>query len=166
MVKTIILPDGTYGTQVIDEHELLKAPKEETLVFREFIVDDSILGGIMVRNISKMFYRLRGESALYNKYGCSILMVFCSLLRYYQQNIHQVDQASVDQIVYMIKLITNPKHFEENSEVLKVGLKGERAAGVEEEIATDVVEKNPDDTIVFRQLKPKTNVYEIDFDDE
>jgi coatomer subunit beta len=28
------------------------------------------------------------------------------------------------------------------------------------------IEKNPDDTIIFRQLKPKTNLYELDFEDE
>jgi hypothetical protein len=65
-------------------------------------------------------------------------MIFCSLLRFYQQNIYQIDQASIDQISYMIKLITNPKHFEENSTLLKVGLKVERTAHVEEE-STDVV---------------------------
>jgi hypothetical protein len=92
----------------------------------------------MVRNVSKMFYKLRNDPGLYNKYGCSILMIFCSLLRFYQQNIYQIDQASIDQISYMIKLITNPKHFEENSTLLKVGLKVERTAHVEEE-STDVV---------------------------
>jgi hypothetical protein len=28
------------------------------------------------------------------------------------------------------------------------------------------IEKHPDDTIVFRQLKPKANLYEPDFEDE
>jgi hypothetical protein len=85
-------------------------------------VEDSILGGIMVRNVSKMFYKLRGDMALYNRYGCSILMVFCSLLRFYQQNIHEVDQAAIDQIVFLIRLITNPSEFDKLAQFLNIEL--------------------------------------------
>jgi hypothetical protein len=67
-----------------------------------------------------MFYKLREDTGLYNRYGCSILMVFCSLLRYYQQNIHEVDQATIDQLVYVIRLVTNPAGFQRFGEFLKV----------------------------------------------
>jgi hypothetical protein len=42
----------------------------------------------MVRNIAKLFYKVRKDDAIYSKYGLSILMILCSLLRYYQGNIY------------------------------------------------------------------------------
>lgn len=89
-------------------------------------MEDSILGGVLVRNISKMFYILRTDTTMYNRYGCSILMIFCSLLRYYQQNIHEVDQASIDQITFLIKIITNPQQFDKLANFLQIGLKNQK----------------------------------------
>lgn len=89
-------------------------------------MEDSILGGVLVRNISKMFYILRTDTTMYNRYGCSILMIFCSLLRYYQQNIHEVDQASIDQIAFLIKIITNPQQFDKLANFLQIGLKNQK----------------------------------------
>lgn len=121
-----------------------------------------------MRNVSRMFYKLRGDTGLYNRYGCSILMVFCSLLRYYQQNIHAVDQATIDQLVYVIRLITNPSAFQKFGEVLgvEVGGAGQSKDKEAQGQLPTTIEKSPDDTIIFRQLKPKTNSYELDFEDE
>lgn len=112
-----------------------------------------------------MFYKLRGDMNLYNRYGCSILMIFCSLLRYYQQNIHEVDQATIDQLMYIIRLVTNPSGFQKFGEQLNVEIGATKHAEKQSHQPTSI-EKNPDDFIIFRQLKAKTNVYELDFEDE
>lgn len=62
----------------------------------------------MVRNISKLFSRIKNNPVQYNKYGCSILMILCSLIRFYQQRIYEVDQATIDQIALVIKTIISP----------------------------------------------------------
>ena len=70
----------------------------------------------MVRNLSRLFYKIRKDSTLYNKYGLSILMILCSLLRYYQNNIYEFDQAALDQISYVLRAITNPDKFKNTND--------------------------------------------------
>jgi len=70
-------------------------PEEENFSFRNFLAEDSIIGGIFSRNISKLLYKIR-KSQSFNKHACSILMILCSLIRYYEENIYAVDQAIVE----------------------------------------------------------------------
>lgn len=65
----------------------------------------------MVRNLARLFYKIRKDEGIYSKYGLSILMILCSLLRFYQNNIYQFDQAALDQISYVLRAITNPEKF-------------------------------------------------------
>lgn len=72
----------------------------------------------MVRNIAKLFYKVRKDDGIYSKYGLSILMILCSLLRYYQGNIYEFDQAAIDQIAYVLRAITNPDKFKNTRDEL------------------------------------------------
>ena len=71
------------------------------------MAEDSIVGGVFARNIGKMLYKIRA-SAEFNKNACSILMILCSLLRNYEENINQVDQATIDQISSLIRKVIDP----------------------------------------------------------
>jgi hypothetical protein len=92
------LEDGSYSTELVVEKNLIESeknlPQEENFSFRNFIAEDSIIGGIFARNISKLLYKIR-KSPSFNKHACSILMVLCSIIRYYEENIFTVDQAIV-----------------------------------------------------------------------
>ena len=117
--KTVILEDGSYATTTVTEQDLEKESKEELkLRFRELVLEDSILGGVMVRNLARLFYKVRKDDVAYNKYGLSILMILCSLARYYQSNIYEFDQAVIDQIAYLLRAITNPEKFRKESDPL------------------------------------------------
>ena len=70
----------------------------------------------MVRNLARLFYKIRKDDGVYSKYGLSILMILCSLLRYYQNNIYEFDQAALDQISYVLRAITNPDKFKNETD--------------------------------------------------
>lgn len=72
----------------------------------------------MVRNLARLFYKVRKDDAIYSKYGLSILMILCSLAGYYQTNIYEFDQAAVDQISYVMRAITNPEKFKSEADPL------------------------------------------------
>jgi hypothetical protein len=65
---------------------------------------------VFARNVGKMLYKIR-KSAKFNKNACAILMILCSLLRNYQENISMVDQATIDQISTLIRKVINPEAF-------------------------------------------------------
>jgi hypothetical protein len=85
-------------------------PEEENFSFRNSIAEDSIIGGIFARNISKHLYKIR-KTPSFNKHACSILMILCSIVRYYEENIFAVDQAIVEEISLLIRKIVNPSDF-------------------------------------------------------
>ncbi len=74
------------------------------------ILEDCILGGNFVRNAGKFIYQIR-KSKHFNNCAGSLLMIFCSLLRFYQTNISKVDQAIIEQITVIIRSLLNPKEF-------------------------------------------------------
>lgn len=71
---------------------------------------DSILGGVFARSIAKMLYKIRKTDS-FNRYACPVLMILCSLLRNYQNNLCFVDQAVIDQITVIVRKIVNPDIF-------------------------------------------------------
>jgi hypothetical protein len=112
--KTVILEDGSYSTELVHEKNLIESskslPEEENFSFRNSIAEDSIIGGIFARNISKLLYKIR-KTPSFNKHACSILMILCSIVRYYEENIFAVDQAIVEEISLLIRKIVNPSDF-------------------------------------------------------
>ena len=77
---------------------------------RYHLINDSILGGVFSRSVAKLLYKIR-KGDKFNSYACPILMILCSMLRNYQNNLAFVDQAVIDQMTVIIRKIVNPDIF-------------------------------------------------------
>lgn len=82
------------------------------------------------------------------------MMILCSLLRNYEENISEVDQSTLDQISTLIRKVINTENFrtkkDETYENKTLILDNIENVDIKK---SDVVEKNPEDLIFFRQLK-------------
>ena len=67
-VKTVILPDGTYGTQVVEESVGGKSNDNESAShFRELIMNNSFMASSLVRTLMKLLIVIPHDQ--YNKYA-------------------------------------------------------------------------------------------------
>ena len=89
-VKTIILPDGTYGTEVITETGTEKGGKKEEVEnkspLRENLLKNHILVSVLSTSLMKLVYHIRGDVAKFNRYGSDVVLIFCSLLKFLKGN--------------------------------------------------------------------------------
>jgi len=64
--------------------------------------------------VAKLLYKMR-KSESFNRFASPILLLLCSLLRNYQNNVRFVDQAVIDQI---IRKIVTPDKFINSKDAL------------------------------------------------
>ena len=113
-----------------------------------------------------MLYKLR-KSEKFSRLACSILMILCSLIRNYEQNISSVDQSTIDQISTLIRKVIDPEQFvKAKDEVYEIKESDLMISTHIMKKELDIVEKNPSDLIFFRQLKKGGDSIEEEFDDE
>jgi len=88
--KTVVLPDGTYATQVIEEaepvhkkSEEVKKPEAMNSHLRNLLLakEDSFLAAVLGVALAKLTLRLRGNVKLYNEWVIYVLMAICSILK-------------------------------------------------------------------------------------
>jgi hypothetical protein len=53
-VKTVILPDGTYGTQTVDESNSKSVDQEQPSKFRELLMSNSFIASSLTRTLMKL----------------------------------------------------------------------------------------------------------------
>jgi len=90
-VKTIILPDGTYGTEVVNESTegkggIKKEPSESNSPLRENLIKNQILISVLSTSLMKLVYHIRGDVSKFNRYGSDVVLIFCSLLKLLKGN--------------------------------------------------------------------------------
>lgn len=84
---------------------------------RHHLINDSIMGGVFVRSVAKLLYKIRKTSS-FNRLTSNMLIIFCSLLRNYQSNLAFVDQAIIDQITVIIRRLVDPQRFIQSKDAL------------------------------------------------
>jgi len=67
--------------------------------------------------VAKLLYKMR-KSESFNRFASPILLLLCSLLRNYQNNVRFVDQAVIDQITVIIRKIVTPDKFINSKDAL------------------------------------------------
>ncbi|KAL4477504.1 hypothetical protein ABPG74_002654 [Tetrahymena malaccensis] len=184
--KTVILADGSYGTEVIEEKEARKqsidANEQQDSQFRIILSQYSYIGSIAARTLLKLVFKIKLDAKKYNKYTSQILLVFCSLIRLYtakqSKKNEEYDLDSLEKIYLGVKLLTEPKKFvnekiswlESNENIVKHKEKVVKRNDLEqqrEEKKDSHIAKQPDDLIVIRALKGKqAEIGDIDLQDE
>ena len=159
------LPLSVNQEEQLAKEELAKEQQPTLCGLRHHLINDSILGGVFARSIAKLLYKIRkGDN--FNLYACPILMILCSLLRNYQNNLCFVDQAVIDQMTVIIRKIVNPDVFVQAEDPLFSTNDAPLLNFTFNEKKTEMIEKNPDDLIHFRLLRKGEDISDFDFDEE
>ncbi|CAD8125535.1 unnamed protein product [Paramecium sonneborni] len=159
VVKTVILPDGTYGTQVVEKQDT----EEHVSKLRELLMQNSFLAS----SLSRAFIKLLSKIQEFNKYSSQMLLIFCSLLRYYQKNTAKIDQDTLETITSSIRILTGKNPQEKLQELYKksdIIVEQNNQLGSNQNY--DKILKQPDDPIIIRQLKGISEFNEIDLADD
>lgn len=180
--RTVVMADGSYGTEVISETEAKKtANLEEGKSFlRENLLTSSFFASTVVVTLLKLLYRIRNDTQVYNPYASQVLMILIGLLKFYNIEEAKTDPELINKLTIGIKFLTNPKVFlsknfswlerESNNETISNKKKALIIKKVENaevlQTKDSHMAKQPDDLIVIRQLKGKTSFNDIDLADE
>jgi len=110
ITKTVVLSDGTYGTQtiILDSEEALK--QKETKFLRKFILEKNFFfSTCLVVSISKIIFKLRlldTGNEFFNTYFFNAINIFCAILKI---NSHKVfkDPDNVSRIHLCLEFLLN-----------------------------------------------------------
>lgn len=177
--KTIILPDGTYGTQLLSSKEIVK-PKHLTGLRKQLTESEEIdyyLITIIAKSLTKLYHKL--PEAKKPSMQINILSVLCGIiqLRSYPKKSRKseefsdipvgIDPENFEQVIMCIQCLTNlvPSNLIESGLSLYSGSQQDSYKNVEETVSDDEMTQ-PDDLIAIKQLRGKEGISEMDFTDD
>lgn len=115
-VKTVILPDGTYATKVVEENEEekkssgpIRESQPETKALRTKLLEPGCgyLSAALGACMTKLVLRLRGNVSLYNHQAVQTLIVLCGILNAKGMT-EQLEPGHRQRLISCIKLLAEP----------------------------------------------------------
>lgn len=176
--RTIILPDGTYGTQIISAKEVVRPKNLSGLrkILTETEEVDYYLITVIAKSLSKLFLKIKPLEK--EEYKQEILMVLCGMvqIRTYPRKSRSasefsevpfsIDADNFEQVLHCIRSISEL----DDSEWIKGGLGLYESTQTEnkkvEESTTETLMTQPDDIIAVKQLRGKEGISDMDFSDD
>lgn len=177
--KTIILPDGTYGTQILSAREVVK-PKHLTGL-RKLLTEveevDFYLITIISKSLAKLFHRVPLDRQ--EPVRVSILTVLCGIvqIKSYPKKSRKseefsdvpvsIDPENFEQVVRCVQCLTGLAE----ADFVQGGLGLYSSSQQEfykktEENALEAQLTQPDDLIAIKQLRGKDGLSDLDFSDD
>lgn len=177
--KTVILPDGTYGTQILSAKDIAK-PKNLTGL-RKLLTEteevDYYLITVIAKSLTKLFFKLPDNKKDSHKHN--ILSILCSIIqiRTYPKKSRNstdfseipcsIDPENFEQVILCIQTITGlrPSNWLIGGIDLYKQTQEENIRQAEE-ISTENQVTQPDDLIIIKQLRGKEGISDMDFADD
>jgi coatomer subunit beta len=186
VTKTIIMPDGSYGTEtiMIDENtqNLASQNEDDQLPLRKCLknTEDDFLASCLAISLTKLTVKCKKNLKIkfFNKMTIESSLVICALLK---SNRKQVDTNNLARLQLCLKILTTPKLLKSTTGVQKVlADQGKRIfqkflesnSRLLNEKSNDKDQKEqliitqPDEAVQFRQLKGKQALTEFDITEE
>jgi len=156
--KTIVLPDGTYATQVIEEQEVTKKadeklPDEKKAHLRELLImqEEGFLAAVLGVALSKLVLRLREDPKLYNDWAVYSLLAICSIAKAPLKP-DAIDLDSKARLISAIRVLSEENKSEQDL-FLSCG----------EDMATKAIKKLTDEKAIEQTISQQDEVkYKID----
>lgn len=125
ITKTIILPDGSYGTETIMVDDSTKNPasqKEEDLFpLRKCLKtsEDNFLASCVALSLTKLAVKCKKNLQIkkFNKFSVQSSLIICALLK---QNKKQSDPNNLARLQLCLKILTSPNLLKSVSGIQKV----------------------------------------------
>eukprot|EP00347_Sterkiella_histriomuscorum_P009140 403342367 len=192
ITKTIILPDGSYGTETIVLNDPAQAKlqhtsaSDENLPLRKALIntDDDYLCSCLAITLTKLSIKAKKNlSGKFNQMAIDSILIICALLKGQQLNKKKhCDPDSKQRMQLCLRVLSNPnglsslsaienllvdlgkrvfaKFLETHSKLTGIGAKKTKK-GEESLLITQ-----PDEMVVFRQLKGRTGATDFDITEE
>ncbi len=157
ITKTVVLPDGTYGTvtQIVDSKDVNK--HKENKYLRKFILESNYyFSSNLVSALTHMIFKMKKFSETEDKYKVyfyNTINIICSILKMNSDLIYKdPDNTNFIQTCLKFLLSNDDSLFNEwNEEYRKIELTPEEEEDKSKE--TEVNQTQPDDYIQFRHCK-------------
>ena len=178
ITKTVVLPDGTYGTvtEVLDVKEIKK--QKEMKYLRKFTLGTSFyFSANLVSGITNIIFKMKKlVFDKYNIYYFNAINIICSILKMKSKSIYKdPDNTNHIQMCLKFLLTNNDKKYEEWNQYMQKyenSLKDEQDKSKKEEKEIylkkdkDFSNNQPDDFISFRHCKMyDPDNFDVDEDD-
>ena len=182
ITKTIILPDGSYGTETVylDDPNAAKNESEENLTIRKALknADDDFLASCIAITLTKLAVKAKKNLQIkkYNKMSVEGALIVCALTKNPRKTI---DINNMQRMQLCLKLLTSPKLVKNVSSVTKIlsdqgkkifskflesnsRLKRDEKKDMKEQL----IITQRDEQIVFRQLRGRGQAQDFDITEE
>lgn len=176
--KTIILPDGTYGTQILTSREIIKPKNLSGLrkILTETEEVDYYLITVISKSLTKLFFKIQSNKKETYKQNILIALSGIVQIRTYPKKSRNsneyseipfgIDPENFEQVVHCIETMTN---LDDINWITDGVLLYERTQGEIkkiEEVRVDEVVAQPDDIIAVKQLRGKEGISDMDFSED
>ena len=173
IVKTITLPDGSYGTEtiIVDDNKVNDHDEDEEHKYplRKFIEgEEFFLCGVLSISICKLILKMKKKlNKGFKKMGVESLIFFCSYLKVHQEN-KKFDPDNKHRVALCIKLLSNLSKTPVNVMEKVISGEGRKILSSIIDNKIDKIEKRklrklaqkqeqiaiqPDEVVNFRQLR-------------
>lgn len=183
--RTVILPDGTYGTQVLSKAELASKPSHISGLRKNLTeteeVDYYLITGVCLSLIKLLLRTTADEPDLIK----DALAVMCALVQVrsyprkfikdikeeviYTEHPYTIDPDNYERILQCISALLGQLDtdiFKDSLKSYKGNLKLESDGYKTHEATDDHLISQPDDLIIIKQLKGREGLGELDFGDD
>lgn len=179
--KTVVLPDGTYATQIIEEPEAAKKVEEKKTEQKESFLRGFVLAqegfftAVLGVALAKLVIRLRDDVKLYNDWGVYALLAMCSMIKVFKSSALDGDNKS--RLLSSIKVLSENNRREQQLFLScgdQMSAEADKKLQAEQEADKRTQEKDEaryrvgaEELISFRQLKGTQSAidYELDEND-
>ena len=178
MHKTVILPDGTYGTQIISSKDIIRPKNISGLrkILTETEEVDYYLIAVIAKSLCKIFFKIKSDNNENIKQ--QILQVLCGIIQIrtyprrsrntneYSEIPFGIDPENFEQVVHCIQSITNLQSDDWAQSGLELYKRTQIELKKMEESSIEKCITQPDDIIAIKQLRGREGISDMDFSDD
>jgi len=180
--KTVVLPDGTYATQIIEEPKVVKkveekkAERKESFLRGFILAQEGFFSAVLGVALAKLVIRLKSDLKSYNDWAIYALLAICSIIKVFGKS-NALDSDNKSRLISSIKVLSENNESEQElflscgdkmSAEADKRLLAEKQAGKESQKKDDSKYRiRAEELISFRQLKGTQSAidYELDEND-
>eukprot|EP00826_Nyctotherus_ovalis_P058386 TRINITY_DN801_c0_g1_i7.p1 TRINITY_DN801_c0_g1~~TRINITY_DN801_c0_g1_i7.p1 ORF type:complete len:951 (+),score=329.19 TRINITY_DN801_c0_g1_i7:72-2924(+) len=179
--KTVVLPDGTYATQIVEEPEAARKTEEKKVEHKESFLRGFVLAqegfftAVLGVALAKLVIRIRDDVKSYNDWAVYALLAMCSMIKVFKSNALDGDNKS--RLLSSIKVLSENNRREQELFLScgdEMSAEADKKLLAEQEADKETQEKDEaryrvgaEELISFRQLKGTQSAidYELDEND-
>ena len=102
----MILADGTYGQQVVEEQE---EEQGQDCFLKKDMIENPFTCNQVATCLFKMMYKIKEQKTLFNRLAADTILIFCNMIRLLSsKNTQKNNQSQIEKISMYIKLLMKP----------------------------------------------------------